>query len=292
MNSAGTNRKVLLLGATGKMGCALRRALGREYELICKNSRDFEATDFRQVRKLIDASRPDVVLNTVAFLGIEPCERQPAKANIVNARFPELLAELSGQRDYLLVHFSTDAVFDGSKRDYYHEDDTPTPVNVYGETKHRGDCRVREISPRHYLVRVSTLFGETERDGQFVEKMLARIARGEKKLRVADDIVLSPTYALDAALKTRELLESGAPFGLYHVANQGRGSLYELMAAIVDGLGLEVDVEKGSHCDFPAIGRKNTFTPLSSTRTAPLRPWRQAVADYCGSRRKGESRGG
>lgn len=274
-------RRILLLGSTGKMGRALAAASAPEDELICHNSRSFDAADLAQVRRIIEECRPDMVLNTVAFLGIDPCEREPDKAFRINTLYPKFLAECSARFGFVLAHFSTDAVFSDKEEGAYCETDAPCPVNIYGFTKFGGDCFVRALAPGHYLFRLSLLFGPTDRQTQFVERMLARIRGGEKSLKIADDIIFSPGYSQDIAAAVMQLIKQQAPFGLYHLANSGTTSLYGLLGRIVEDLGCDVRLERGSHRDFPAIGRKNTRTPIVSGKIPPLRPWEEAVDDYC-----------
>lgn len=279
-------KKVLLLGSTGKMGVALAAALRSGYELVCANRPEFDATDFAKVAQIIRQVHPDVVINTIAHLGIEPCEDDPHKAFELNALYPRLLAQLSAENDFLLVHFSTDAVF--ADRDAsYAEDDVPRPVNVYGMTKYAGDMFVEAFAPKYYIARISVLFGETNKHTQFVEKMLDklqshdRLSPNSPVLRIAGDIICSPCYSRDVAEAVRTLLQEEYPYGLYHLANEGKASLYDLMKEIVATLGVDAVVEKVSYKDFPARGRKNTSTPITTKKFKPLRPWRQAVSEYC-----------
>lgn len=274
-------KKILLLGSTGKMGIALTEALSGKYEVAGKNSRDFDAADFEAVRKLINDNKPDILINTVAFLGIDPCEKEPQRALQLNTLLPKFLAELSNEKDFLLVHFSTDAVFNDRKSGFYGESDPPCPLNIYGFTKFGGDCFVRSIARSYYIFRISVLFGETQKDTQFVEKMLNRAIEGNKVLRVASDIISSPTYSRDVAGEIRSILDSGKKSGIYHLANKGKASLYDLMKEIVKGLGLNVKVEAASYKDFPYLGIKNTCTPLKSEKLEFLRPWKEAVKEYC-----------
>ena len=275
-------KTVLLLGHTGKLGMALEQALGGNYRIIGKNSSDFDATDLEQVRCLVTQHVPDIVINTVAMLGIDPCEQMPEQAFRLNALLPHFLAELSTTSGFTLVHFSTDAVFsDRTDESSCVETDTPIPLNLYGATKYVGDCLVMNSTPQHYIFRVPVLFGPSRNRRQFVEKMLERLKTDQQPLRISNDIISSPTYSLDVAGRVRELLEAQAPFGLYHLANHGKASLFELMTEMVSQLGLDLPVLAASYRDFPFIGRKNTCTPLSSVKIAPLRPWQQAVADYC-----------
>jgi dTDP-4-dehydrorhamnose reductase len=273
-------KRVLLLGHTGKMGQALTRVLADGFQLVGANSRDYDARDPEQVRTVLRRHRPDVVINTAAFLGIDPCARDPLAAIALNTAYPRQLAHLANEQEFLLVHFSTDAVFPDRGEGLFVESDFPDPVNLYGATKLAGDWAVADVARRHYIARISVLFGPGGHGGQFVEKMLARAREGQD-LRVADDIVASPCYSLDVAARVREMLEELPPYGLYHVANQGRASLYELMRTVVAGLGLEVEVTPASYRDFPAVDRKNTCTPLGTIKAGPLRPWQQAVDAYC-----------
>jgi dTDP-4-dehydrorhamnose reductase len=274
-------KKILIFGSTGKMGCAINNAFGAGYEVIGKNSTDFDARDIAALPDLISRVMPDIVCNAVAFAGLEQCEQNPQDAFCVNALFPRALARLSAAMKFRLVHFSTDAVFNDEKKDYYRESDASRPLNVYGATKYAGDCFVLAQAPSAYIFRISILFGRTTKCTQFVEKMLARAAAGERLLRISGDIIASPTYAKDAACAVRAMLEEDAPGGLYHLVNEGKASLYDLMKEIVRSLRLPVEIAEVSHRDFPSTAIKNTYTPLASEKIKPLRPWREAVGEYC-----------
>jgi len=275
------NKKILILGNTGKIGIALSETLKGNYALTGKNSKDFDASDFKVIRTMIDDVKPDIVINTVAFMGIDPCEAEPEKAFLINALLPKFLADISLEYGFLFIHFSTDAVFNDEKRDFYVEDDIPKPLNVYGATKYSGDCFIQAISKKYYIFRLPVLFGKAIKNNQFVEKMLEKIKNGQKVLKISDDIISSPTYSYDVALKIKEALSASLPFGLYHIANEGKASLYELMSEILKCLNLDARAEKASYKDFAFKGIKNTFTPIRSRKTNPLRPWREALKDYC-----------
>ncbi len=274
-------KRILLLGSTGKMGLALHKIFSSDYSVIGKNSKDFDALDFVQVRGLIEENKPDIVINTAAFLGIDPCEKEPEKAFRLNTLYPKLLAGLSGEYSFLLIHFSTDAVFNDEKKDFYLEDDQPHPLNIYGFTKYGGDCFVQTLARRFYVFRVPLLFGETAKDTQFVEKMLLKVKKGERSLNISSDIVSSPTYSDDVAKEIKMIMEASYPFGIYHIANEGMASLYELMVEIVKNAYPEIVVKEASYKDFPFVGIKNTYTPIKSNKVASLRPWREAVKEYC-----------
>jgi len=274
-------KKILLLGYTGKMGVACREVFKADYELDCKNSGDFDAGDFERTQVVVEQSSPDIVINTVAFLGIDPSENEPNRAFRLNTLYPEVLAKLSRELGFLLIHFSTDAVFNDEKGDYYIESDCPAPLNLYGLTKFGGDCMVRSHAENYYIIRIPVLFGESTKNDQFVEKMLQRVRQGQTTLKISDDIISSPSYSLDVARKIKRIVKDDLPPGLYHLANEGKASLYDLMAEVVKNLGLDVSVERGSYNDFPFVGIKNTCTPIRSEKIDASRPWQEAVSEYC-----------
>jgi|TARA_Y100000294_G_scaffold49082_1_gene46155 dTDP-4-dehydrorhamnose reductase len=272
--------KLLLLGHTGKMGLALNEVLKDNYEVIGKNSKDFDATDFNEVKSLIKEIKPDILINTIAFLGVDPCGNDPIKALTLNTLYPKLMAELSRDMDFLLVHFSTEVVFNDDKNDLYVESDAPKPLNVYGFTKYGGDCFIQAIAKKYYIFRLPILFGRSIKNNQFIEKMLQKIKEGNKVIRVADDIISSPSYSMDIAEEVKRIVEKTLPSGLYHVVNEGKATYFELMQEIVKNLELDAKVEKASYDDFPSKGIKNTNTPLTSEKIKPMRPWKEAIKDY------------
>jgi len=274
-------KTVLILGSTGKMGSALSSVLPKKYKVIGKNSNDFNADDFNSVEHLIKRSKPDIVVNAAAFLGIDPCENDPQKAFLVNTLYPKFLAQLSNKIGFILVHFSTDAVFSDRKSGFYTESDRPIPLNIYGFTKFGGDCFIQSIAAKYYIFRIPVLFGISAKNTQFVEKMLQKISTGCRLLTISDDIVTSPTFSLDVAREVLRTIEKQRKFGLYHVANSGRASLFELMREIVKCLKLDCRVVPASYKDFAYVGVKNTCTPIKSTKIPGLRHWKKAVKEYC-----------
>ena len=196
--------------------------------------------------------------------------------------FPEVLATLSNERNFLLVHFSTDAVFPDKQKGYYVESDNPDPVNLYGLTKLGGDRYIVGIAKRFYLARVPLMFGACNRSSQFVEKMVLALKGSSDDLRVANDIVSSPTFSKDIAEEVLRLVKEDYEYGEYHIANSGRASLHDLVTEIATLLGVSIQrVQTASYKEFPFVGTKNRYTPLASEKLPPIRSWRSALAEYC-----------
>jgi dTDP-4-dehydrorhamnose reductase len=272
--------KVLLLGDTGKVGTAVQAALGPRATIIGCSTRNLDASDLVAVEKMIDDVRPDFVINGIAYMGVDPCEKAPEMAFRMNTMMPRLLAQKSDQLGYTLVHFSSESVFSGVKRDFHGESDTPDPINIYGLTKYMADLVVQKGCERHFVLRIPTQFGEGGKGSQLLERMIERARRGET-LRVADDVITSPTYSADVASVVRAALEGDITYGLYHVTNSGSASLYELVSAALEVLGMRATVERASHKDFPMVAKLHLVTPLRQEKLPALRHWRDALATYC-----------
>jgi dTDP-4-dehydrorhamnose reductase len=274
--------RVLVLGDSGKLGQALRQAFRPDHEVIgASGSQGLDGTDFRQVEALLERVQPRWVLNAIALNGLDACERDPALALVLNSLLPRHLAKCAAGLGFHLVHFSSDAVFDGRRLGgCYTEADPPSPINVYGLTKFGGDQFVLGECGSSHLFRLSILAGRSGARPQFLERMIAH-ARSGQALQVAQDIVCSPSYVADIAHAVRRTLVAGLPPGLYHLANHGQASLYEVVREMVGNLGLAVPVEPVPHTRFPSLARKNERTPLGSLRLEPLRDWREAIRDYC-----------
>lgn len=269
---------ILILGHTGKMGTALKDVL-KEHTLHLLGR---ERINIHQPFEVIDYVKEnpiDVIINAVAHIGIDPCEEDYGEAILVNTTFPNILALLANETDCTFVHFSTDAVFPNGGP--FVESDMPDPLNVYGLSKSLADKCIPHIHEKHYICRLSVLFGETPKKNQFVEKMLAR----DGDLSIADDIILSPTYSKDVARTVKWLLEGEQPYGLYHVANDGIASLYDLMKEILENLESDAEISRASYKDFPHIGIKNTHTPLRSEKIPCMRMWQDAAKEYCNNLR-------
>jgi dTDP-4-dehydrorhamnose reductase len=279
MNTAPA-RKMFLLGQ-GKLGSALHAVfMERGWQITNPGRSDFDFSDFQALRVALDNAQPDVIVNAAAMAGIDQCESAADQAFHLNALLPRELARFAESKGALVVHFSTEAVFSGRKRDYYTEDDTPDPINIYGLSKLAGDHCVRENCGRYYILRLPILFGPSPKSGQFLEKMLAKARAGAGQLSIAADIITTPSFSCDVAEQVEQMVSDKAAFGLYHLANSGQASLYDLVREACLGLGLSTEVCAASHRDFPGVGRKNDFTPLRSAKIPALRPWQAALKEY------------
>ncbi|QEP42773.1 NAD(P)-dependent oxidoreductase [Ectothiorhodospiraceae bacterium BW-2] len=273
-------RKILILGYTGKLGNALHYVLADSFQVTGVNSQTLDARDFDAVQSLLDTENFDVVINCVARIGVDACEQHSEETFRLNAYLPRLLARLTAASGGVFINFSSETVFSGKLRRPLDERDEPDPINIYGHAKYFADVLVRDITPAHYIFRLPVLFGPSLHNKQLVERLLDKVAQGERVLRLADDIISSPLYTLDAAKVVKRALNEALPYGTYHLANEGSASLYDLMSEIVRQKQLNVIVERATWRDFPPCGNKNLYTPLVSHKLEKLRPWQEAVAEW------------
>jgi dTDP-4-dehydrorhamnose reductase len=277
-------KKILLLGYSGKVGNAIYEVFKNDYVIIKKNSSNLNAVDFVAVENVIKEEAPDIVINCIAKVGLSSCEQSPQEALVLNTLLPRRLAELSIIYDFLLVHFSTGAVLPNSDGRYLLESDIPKPVNIYGFTKFGGDCFVEQISKRYYIIRLPLLFGKTSKPlsecKQFVDNILYRIENGEKEIRISVDVINSPTYTKDVAETVKMIIEKNMEYGLYHVSNKGKVSLYEFTKELIGILYPEVVIQKTTIEEFTDI-LQNKCCPITSEKIDDLRDWKEALNEYC-----------
>jgi dTDP-4-dehydrorhamnose reductase len=276
--------RALVAGAGGQLGQALCRRLGSR--LAWGGGRtELDIRDADAVRRLVSEVRPDVVINAAAYNKVDAAETEPGEALAVNAEGPLHLARVARELGVLIVHVSTDYVFDGRRTEPYTEDDPANPISAYGVSKLAGELLVASATPEHLLVRTSAVFGaggSRAKGGSFVDRILARARAGEP-LRVVADQVFSPTYAPDLAGGLLALVEAGAR-GLFHVTNQGSCTWNEMATTALEIAGPRVPVQAIRTEELGAAARRPAYSVLDNARyralgLTPLRPWRDALRE-------------
>jgi dTDP-4-dehydrorhamnose reductase len=280
--------KIALIGANGQLGTDIGDAyLAQGHEVACLTHKHLDVVDLGGCRERLRDLGPCLVINTAAMHNVEECELNPSKAFAVNGQGALNLARLSEELNFVLLHISTDYVFDGGKMSPYVESDLPRPLNVYGNTKLSGEYFIRTMAPRHFVVRVSGLFGRAPcraKGGRnFVTTML-KLARERDEVRVIDDEVLSPTYTRDVAAHLVKLAATEA-FGLYHLGAQGQCSWYEFAQAIFDFAQVDVKLKVAGSGEFPAKTMRPRYSALENASLAslglePMPPWQDGLRRY------------
>ena len=229
--------RILLIGQIGQVGWELRRTLAPMAQVVCVDFPDIELTSGDSIRRWVRDTQPGIVVNAAAYTAVDKAESEPDKAMQINGIAPGILAEEARQYGALLVHYSTDYVFDGTKTEPYVETDPPNPLGAYGRSKLAGDEAVRAIGGAHLIFRLCWVYGAR---GQNFVLTIMRLAREREKLRVVSDQVGCPTWsrmiAETTALALKQVVATrdwGAFTGTYHLASSGVTSWHGFAQAIV-----------------------------------------------------------
>ena len=270
--------KILILGYKGMLGDELVKVFGENNELTLWDRSEIDIADRKDVENKIGELKPEAVINAAAYTAVDLAEGEGKEiAHQVNGEAVGFLAEACEKNNSVLIHYSTDYVFDGENENGYKEDEERDPLNEYGRSKARGEELLQEVNPKFYLIRSSWLFGANGKN--FVETML-RLAGEREELRVVNDQHGKPTYAKDLAERTRELLESKKPFGIYHLTNEGVCTWYEFAVKIFELAGMEVKVIPVASSEFPTPAKRPAYSGLVNTKLSLSRSWEEALKSY------------
>jgi dTDP-4-dehydrorhamnose reductase len=280
--------KTIILGADGQLGSDLVQAFrARGHEVTALTHQDVEVSDAAALERQWERLKPAVVVNAAAFHNVELCESQPQTAFAVNALAARLMAAASVKHGFRLVHVSTDYVFDGAKGRPYTEEDSPRPLNCYGNSKLSGEYFIRAGAANYAIVRVSGLYGaepcRAKKGLNFVKTML-KLARERGEVKVTADEFVTPTYTVAAAAQIVKLAEAGLS-GLFHATPQGQCSWYEFAEVIFRFTQTPVKLSRASAADFPAKVARPRYSVLDNKalREAGLDimpAWTQCLRDY------------
>lgn len=229
--------KILVTGRNGQVGFELQRALAPLGDIVAVDHIDCDLADAEAVRTLVRRIAPGVIVNPAAYTAVDKAESDQATAFAVNAEAPRVLGEEAARLGALVVHYSTDYVFNGTKDGAYAESDTPDPQSVYGCSKHEGEVALAAANPRHLILRTSWVVGA--HGGNFAKTML-RLAGEREHLSVVADQFGAPTSAALLADLTAQLVRQhqreggeGFPYGTYHVAAGGETNWHEYARFVI-----------------------------------------------------------
>lgn len=259
--------KVAVIGANGQLGhdvCAQFTKQGAEVHPLGHAEIEIGSAD--SVNAVLEKIQPEVIVNTAAMHQVDQCELHPDKAFLVNGIGSRNLALAAKKLGSKLVHVSTDYVFDGKKKTPYVETDNCLPLNVYGNTKLSGENFVQAIADKHYVVRVSGLYGKEPcraKGGLNFVRLMLKLAREKGTVKVVADEYVTPTYTSDASAQIVKLV-STEHYGVFHCTPQGQCSWNEFAAAIFRHSQTKVELLSATSADFPAKIPRPAYSVLDN----------------------------
>lgn len=276
------DKTFLITGAEGQLAKSFQKILSKKRLKFCAPpEEELDITDFEKVKETIHKLKPDIIINCAAYNSVDEAETNSSIAFLVNSAAVENLAVTCKEADIFLVHYSSDYVFDGTKQDFYTEEDLTHPLNIYGESKLKGEEAIRKEFSKYLIFRLSWVFGNGS------QSFLYKIYQWSKKnriLRISSDEASIPTYTEDIVNLTLMSLEEGLT-GLYHLTSKGYASRYELAKYFVNKMGLKSLVIPVPMSTFVTKAKRPVFSCLSNEKiskalniTVPA--WEKGVDRY------------
>jgi dTDP-4-dehydrorhamnose reductase len=281
--------RVLIVGGAGQVGIELQRSFSGFGEIVAVDRESLDIAIPEEIRTLVRRVRPQVILNAAAYTAVDRAESEPELTMAINGEAPRVLAEEARSSDALLVHYSTDYVFDGSKPAPWTEEDAPHPLSVYGASKLAGEEAIRQVGGRYLIFRTSWVYGP--HGNNFLLTML-RLGRERNLLRVVDDQHGAPTTSIEIADATRGIVEGalagrfGEPeawAGLYHMTCSGATTWCGFAQAIFARTGHLLDgrvpeIKAIASSEYPTAAKRPLNSVLSNAKLqarfgVALAPW-------------------
>ena len=274
--------KILVTGVKGQLGYdVVQEGEKRGLEMFGTDVDSMDITDAGQVRKVMEAYKPDGVIHCAAYTAVDAAEEHQEICRKINVNGTRNIAEVCRDMDIPLVYFSTDYVFDGQGENFWKEDDERQPLNVYGQMKYEGELAVQELVQKYFILRISWVFGVN--GSNFIKTML-RLGKERGAVGVVSDQMGSPTYTYDLAKLVLDMFQTDK-YGVYHVTNDGICSWYEFACEIFKQAGMDVKVTPLTTAEYPAKAARPLNSRMSKDKLVNagfqmLPSWQDALRRY------------
>ena len=261
---------VLVTGANGQLGQSIQ-FIANQYpnvQFIYTDYQELDITNFESCHTVFAKYKPQFCINTAAYTAVDKAESESEKAHLINAIGPENLAKVCKEYNTILLHISTDFIFDGTSTQPYLETDIPNPKSVYGQTKLDGELAVQKNWEKHFIIRTSWVYSQFANN--FMKTML-RLASERDSLSVVNDQIGTPTYAVDLAEVLMNIIQSSitnkpSPFGIYNFSNEGVCSWYDFAAAIFHQKGITIDLQPIPTSAYPTPAKRPSYSVLDKSK--------------------------
>lgn len=284
-------KKILILGAAGNLGSQLVKFFEAGNELILWDRKDVDVLDFDLLREKIRENKPNIIFNCVAYNAVDKCEQDETEFEIakkLNGELVGVLADLALELDAVLVHYVSDYVFAGDKKEGYAENDKTNPVSNYGISKEMGETEIFKRAGeglKYYLIRTSKLFGPkgpSEASKESFFDLILRLSATQKEFKMVDGEEISFfTYTVDLAHATKVLFDSHYEYGVYHIVNEEAASWYDGAKYMFEILNIKdinlIPVKSG---EFSRPAKRPKYSLLLNTKFIKLRSYAEALEEY------------
>ena len=273
--------RVLVTGANGQLGSCIKQQSLEHPDIVFHflGSNELNITDPENLRTVF--SKPfDYCINCAAYTQVDNAENNSRLAHSINENGVKELVKLCHKHNVVLIHISTDFVFDGQKRSAYTETDPTNPLGVYGLSKLKGEQAIERSMTQYFILRTSWLY--SEHGNNFVKTML-RLAKERDSISVVNDQIGSPTYAMDLAKTIVKLISSKSDaYGLYHYSNHGQISWFDFASKVFEIKGISISLKPIKTADFPTLAKRPKFSVLDTTKIqenikAEINDWEESL---------------
>lgn len=274
--------KILVTGVKGQLGYdVVREGESRGLEMFGTDVDNMDITDAGQVKQVIEDYKPDALIHCAAYTAVDAAEDNQELCRKINVDGTRNIAEVCKTMDIPMMYFSTDYIFNGQGENFWKEDDEKQPLNVYGQTKYEGELAVQELVQKHFILRISWVFGVN--GNNFIKTML-RLGKERGAVGVVSDQIGSPTYTYDLARLVIDMIQTDK-YGAYHVTNDGLCSWYEFACEIFRQAGLDVKVTPLTTAEYPAKAARPFNSRMSKEKLINagfkmLPEWQDALRRY------------
>ena len=257
---------ILVTGSKGQLGSELKvlAEANKKYSFIFVDVDDVDITDKEAVIRFFNSNNFDYCINSAAYTAVDKAEVDNENSEKVNAIGPKNLAEACKLSNTIFIHVSTDFVFDGNKNVQYSEDDETNPINVYGETKLKGELLITEVMEEYFILRTSWLYSTF---GNNFVKTMQRLGREKDNLGIIVDQIGTPTYARDLAKAIMTIVDKqSTSYGTYHYSNEGVASWYDFAKAIFQYSNIEVELNPIPTSQYPTPAKRPSFSVMDKSK--------------------------
>lgn len=285
-------KRILLTGKNGQIGWELEKSLASLGHVIACDRNTLDLADSHSIIKVIRDIKPDIIVNAAAYTAVDKAEEEPALAIQVNGTAPGILAEEAKRLGAILVHYSTDYVFDGTASTPYAEEDLPNPLNVYGKSKLVGENAINDVGGKFLIFRTSWVYGS--RGKNFLLTMLRLAQERKNPLKIVNDQVGAPTWCRPIAQTTADILKKCISgdlemiSGIYHLTSSGQTSWCGFAESILKKHPLSPTVIGIPSTDYKTPAKRPPYSVLSNAKiqrtfSVQLPPWQIALHDVLGT---------